>query len=321
MKNAARFTLAAALAIAAPLFGQSTEDHPLNTPPPPHTTSATPQNDQPRMFRSEVRLQWHLFENFFQAADNAPQEDVNAISTQYRATLRPWARPLNFYASVDLLHYTNLDRDNSYGGRIGAQYNGDVHSIDAYIDRGENRASFDVGDRTAIANITSWGADYSYRVTKNWQVAADVSGDQQRFTIETGNESDYQAIGGSVRYRGFGRLFSPRIGYVTGQQNVANGQDDYDDRYWYVQVISVPVRNLYLSVRYRDRDRDYETSTITSPNYNRHDDRHQWVLSGNYRLTERLGLSTYFAHETVDSSRIGRDYDANLLLLGLTIGF
>jgi hypothetical protein len=321
VKNAVRFVLAAALVVTAPLFAQSTDDRPVNAPPPSTTNSGTAQNEQPRMFRSELRLQYHVFGNFFQAPDNAPQEDVNAISTQYRATIRPWARPLDLYAHVDFLHYTNLDRDNSYGGRIGAQYNGEVHSFDAYVDRGENRASFDVGDRTAIANITSFGADYSYRITKDWQVAADVSGDQQRFTIETGNESDYNALGASVRYRGFGRMFSPRVGYVTGHLNVANGQDDYDDQYWYLQVISVPMRNLYLSVRYRQRDRDYETSTITSPNFGRHDDRAQWVLSGNYRLTDRLGLSSYFAHETVDSSRPGRDYDANLLLLGLTIGF
>ncbi|HEX8618819.1 MAG TPA: hypothetical protein VF911_14645, partial [Thermoanaerobaculia bacterium] len=244
------FAIAIALAATVPLFAQTDEEE-RNRPAEP-TNSATPVNAAPSIWRQELRLQGQVFGNFFQASDESLEEDVTAATTQYRATVKPWAtRPIEFYAHADYQHYISIDRDNSYGGGIGANYNGSVHSFGAFIDRGENRASFDVGDQTAIANITMFGADYSYRLTPDWELKADVNFDQQRYSVQTGTESDSQAFGASVRYRGFGRLFSPRLGYVAGTRDAVNPTDSYDDTYWYLQVISVPHPRVYLTARYR----------------------------------------------------------------------
>jgi hypothetical protein len=320
VKKAVIFAIAAALAVAAPLFAQTDEEERVRPAEP--TTSATPVNATPSIWRQEIRLQGQVFGNFFQASDDRLAEDVTAVSTQYRATVKPWGtRPIEFYGHVDYQHYVSIDRDNSYGGGVGATYNGNVHSFGAYIDRGENRASFDVGDQTAIANITMFGADYSYRLTRDWELKADATFDQQRYSLQTGNESDFQAFGASVRYRGFGRIFSPRLGYVAGTRDAVDPRDSYDDTYWYLQVISVPHPRLYLSARYRDRLRDYTTSDPTSSSFGREDERTQWMLSANYRLTDHVGVSTYYAREATDSSRVGRDFDVDLLLVGLTYGF
>jgi hypothetical protein len=314
------FILAAALVVAVPLFAQTDEE---NRPHPAEpTTSATPLQATPSIWRQEIRLQGQVFGNFFQATDDRLAEDVTALTTQYRATVKPLSdKPYEFYGHADYQHYTSIDRDNSYGGGVGMNYNGDVHSFGAYVERGENRASFDVGDQTAIANITTFGADYTYRVTRDWDLKADASFDKQRFSLETGNESDGQAFGASVRYRGFGRIFSPRVGYVAGTRDAVNPNDSYDDTYWYLQVISVPHPNVYLSARYRDRLRDYSTNDVTSSSFGREDQRTQWMLSANYRLTTHVGLSAYYATEATDSSRVGRDFDTDFLLVGVTFGF
>ncbi len=325
LKNVPVFAVVVALAWGAPLLAQTTQTTPSGRPNDPTTPTVTvppPAATQPRLFRSELRLSGITFSNFFQVADDEGRERVNAIITQYRGTLKPWAqRPLEFFGHVDFQRYVNLQRENSYGGGVGMNYNGERHQLGAFLDRGENRAAFDVGDQTAIANVTIFGLDYSFRPNKVWEIELDASREAQRFSVETGNENDYDALGGGVRYRGFGYKFHPRVGYVVTRRDSRNDSDSFDGNYWYLGFVSAPHRRVYLSLAWRQHTRDYSTSNPASANFGREDDRGQLVFAGVVRVTDRIGLSSYYSRESVDSTRAGRDFSGDYLILGVNYGF
>lgn len=325
MKNVSVIAVVVALALGAPLLAQSTQTAPTGRPNDPATPTVTvqpPAAAQPRLFRSELRLSGITFSNFFQLPEGQDSERVNALITQYRGTLKPWAkRPLEFFGHIDFQRYMNLQRENSYGGGVGMNYNGERHQLGAFLDRGENRAAFDVGDQTAIANVTIFGLDYAFRATKDWEIELDASREAQRFSVQTGNENDYDALGAGVRYRGFGYKFNPRVGYVTTQRKSQNDADSFDGNYWYVGFVSAPHSRVYLSLAYRDHVRDYSTRNAASPNFHRKDDRAQIVFAGVVRLTDRVGLSSYYSREAVESTRAGRDFSGDYLILGVNYGF
>lgn len=285
------------LTVAAPMLAQPAE------------------SDTFRVFRSEVELQAYRFGNFFQARAGEPERSMNAFGAEYRAAYRRTAEAPDYYGSVNVLNYSGNETELAYGVRVGTSHYGSVHSYNAYLDRQENGYSFDVGDdQTATANITTAGVNYGYRITKDWQVGADGYFERQRFDVETGSENDYHSIGGQVRYRGFGQVFQPRVGYVVGERDVRNGNGSYDDSYWYVQVNSQPTPAFNGSVRYRSRTRDYQ-------NVDREDDRGQWTVRGTYRINPRLALTGSYGAEDVQSSLPGRDFQTDGLFFGLIVGF
>lgn len=273
------------------------------------------QSKTPRTFRSDVRLAGYRFGNFFQAAGGAPEADVTALGLELRAAYRPWSHPTDLYAHTEFLSFTSHNVRNTYAGRLGIAHYGPVHQVNAYIDRAENRASFDVGDTTATGDVTALDVDYSYRVTPDWQLGAETRHERQRFSVGgTGRDNDYSAFGGSVRYRGFGWHFSPSIGYVTGERSVDNERDSYDDSYWFAQVTYQPHERLYTSLRYRDRTRDYQTIDRT-------DDRGSWTATVVLTQTEHLSWLVYYSREDVHSSQPGRDFASDVLIGGVTWAF
>jgi hypothetical protein len=292
-----RLTIACVIALAAtPLVAQ------------PHETA------EHRVFRSEVELQLYNFGNFFQARQGLPEESINGYGAEYRAAYRTAPDAPDFYGSLNLLRYGGAASETSYGGRVGVSKYGNVHSYNVYLARQENGYAFEVGDETAAANITTLGGSYSYRVTRKWQAGVDTYFDRQRFDLHTGFENDYKSIGFQVRYRGFGNVLQPRIGYVTGQRDVETASQSYDESYWYIQLTTVPIPQLSASIRYRDRTRDYQ-------NVDRTDDREQWLLRGTWRQNDRLGWTASYGQESTHSSRPGNDFDTDVGFVGVIIGF
>lgn len=287
--------LLAAIVITLPLCAQPMENDP-----------------ETRIFRHEIELQLYRFGNFFQAREGEPEEDVNGIGAEYRAGWRLAPGRPDVYAALNVLSYSDNAGETSYGGRIGTSYYGEVHSFNVSLDRQENGYSFDVGDRTASANITSLGGQYTYRVARDWEAGAETYLEWQRFNVETGSENDYQSIGVMVRYRGLGRMFRPRIGYVVGNRDVEDATESYDDRFWYVQIDSAPYARLNASLRYRGRTRDYAA---------RSDDRDQWRLRAQLRQSQRLAWTVSYGRESVASSEPGRNFDTDVFFAGLIVGF
>jgi hypothetical protein len=287
---------AAALLVALPLTAQ------------PRSSST------PRTFRSEVILQGYVFGNYFQAPDDADAESVNAYSLEYRAAWRPWVTPTDIYGHLDYINYTTLDGESTISGRLGVAHAGPKHEYNVFLDRASDRPSFEL-EETVAADTTMFNADYAYRITDDWQLGAEAMLESQTFDGgDNGQENDYSAVGISVRYRGFSRVFSPSIGYVTGGREFNDDSGSYDDEYWWVRVASSPHPRVYATLRYRDRTREYQ-------NVARTDDRHQWTANVSFRQTERISWSAYYARESVDTTRVNRDFTRDVLLLSLGFSF
>lgn len=266
-----------------------------------------------RPFRSEVELQFFRFGNFFQASEGTPERSVNGLGAEYRAAWRRTETAPDLYAHVNVLRYSGGASDTSYSGRVGIVHYGRVHSYNLYVDRMENGYAFDLEETEATANITSLSGYYLHRITPDWQVGANAYLERQRFDVQTGIENDYRSMGVQARYRGFGKLVQPRVGYVRGEREVDNPNGSYDEDYWYVQLVSQPFPRTTVSLRYRDRTRDYQ-------NIRREDDRDQWLARAAWRQNERLAWAASLALEEISSSS-GRNYDTTTLYLGWVYGF
>jgi hypothetical protein len=275
---------------------------------------------EPGGFRSDIRLQGWVFGNFYYTADDDLKEDVAAYRTELRTAWRPGPRPLNIYTHVNYLVYDAPGRDPSYGVRLGLAEDTEQQTYNFFIDRAENRASVDVGDRVAIANVTLFGGEYSRRITEDWQLGAEMAHERQRFSIESDQENDYTALTGSVRYRGFGYKFSPSAGYGIGRRSSANTAEESDDDHWFAQIAVIPHPRVYMSLRYRQGARDYLVDVPVSSNFRRHDDRPQWTFSGSVRVSDRVNGLVYFSRENMSSSVPNRDVETYYLILGLAIG-
>ena len=280
-------------------------------------TSLNAQPDyrgKPRSLRSELQMQAFHFDNFFQARGDAPEVDMDALGFEYGVAYRLEEDSPDFFGALYAINYSREGTETSFGGRVGMARYGSKHSFYGYVDRMQNGYAFDIEETTANANITSLYGFYSYRVVPDWQLGVSTYNDWTSFDRTTGFEGTYNQIEGEVRYRRFGPIFEPRIGYAIGERDVDNNEDSYDHRHWFVQVGTRPLERLELSLRYRDRSRDYQ-------NIDREEDRGQVQLRGVYRHTDRLATTATFTHETVDSSIPGRGFNTSRLFAGFTIGF
>jgi hypothetical protein len=270
--------------------------------------------------RTELRLNGWMFENFFQASEPASEEDVSALGAELRVAgggRSGWSP----YARANYLKYDDEGLDSTYGGRVGLALDSNPHSFDVYADHQLDRPTFDIGDVFDRADVTTVAAEYRNRITRSWDLGVEGQFQQQSFQELTSKDNEFTGFGASVRYRGFGSIFSPEIGFMMGEREVDDPSETYDQNDTYIQVRSTPVDALYLSVRYRMREREYTTGDPLASSFGRTDDRDQLSLSGDWKLTPRLTLNGYFANEKSDSSREGRDFDTGLYMLGLTIGF
>ncbi|HVS33091.1 MAG TPA: hypothetical protein VMS98_16715 [Thermoanaerobaculia bacterium] len=283
-------------------------------------TAATPlvaQPDyrgQPRSFRSEIQIQVFRFDNFFQARGGAPEVDMNAAGFEYGVAYRQEENGPDLFGALYAINYARQGTETSFGGRIGMSRFGSVHSFYVYLDRLQNGYAFDIEETTANADITALYGLYTYRIVPDWQVGLSTYNDWTSFDVETGFEGRYNQLEAEVRYRGFGRIFEPRIGYAVGDRDVENNTDSFSHRHWFVQVSTRPVERLDLSLRYRHRTRDYK-------NLEREEDRGQVQLRALFRHTDRLASVATFTRENVNSSLPGRDFSTGRLFAGLTVGF
>ena len=259
-------------------------------------------------------MQAFLFDNFFQARGGVPEEDVSAAGFEYVTAYRFEETGPDLFGALYAINYGSEGTETSFGGRVGAARYGSVHSFYGYVDRMQNGYAFDIEETTANANITALYAFYSYRFAPEWQAGVSTYNELTSFDVETGFEGTYNQLEGELRYRGFGRIFEPRIGLAIAEREVDNEIDSYDHRHWFVQASTRPVERLELSLRYRDRTRSYQ-------NVDREEDRGQVQFRAIFRHTPRLATTATFTHENVNSSIPGRDFETSRFFAGFTIGF
>lgn len=257
-----------------------------------------------------VRGNFQMYENFFQAPEGEPGEDMTALQAEAGANLN-LTSALTAFGTVHLLHFNDDVLEDSPGVRVGLR--GDVrpHAFEAYAEVLSNRPSFEL-DEFAGADIRRVHGEYSYRLLDDWQLGVDADLEQQEFDNDL-RDNDFVGFGPSVRWRG-SRIFSPELGFRIGERDVNDANQTYDQREWYLQIRSQPIQPLYLSARYRDRKRDYQ-------NVDREDDRRQIAFGADYTVNEHLVLNVYRAREDVDSSREGRDFESGFWLAGVTWRF
>jgi hypothetical protein len=272
----------------------------------------------PGTFRSEARLQFWRFGNFDQVSDPALEKEVRAVGLELRGAWHPARVPFDVYAHVNYLNW-DADRDDSYGVRVGAAMESEVQEFNVFLDRAENRATFDVGDTVANAAVTTVSGEYSRRFG-DWQPGVEATYEEQRFDVSgTGLDNRYSAVGANVRYRGFGWKFTPGAGFVTGDRISDDDEESYDDQTWYAQLIFIPVPRFYLSLQYRDRARDYTTLDPLHGNFGRNDDRPQWIVVSSLKITGRVTGILYYSNEDVQSTLAGRDFQSDILILFLAV--
>lgn len=274
---------------------------------------AQDQADPDPLWQFWVKGQTQHYANFFQRAEGQAQDDVQALYGEAGASVTlSRTAPLRAYGNVNVMQFSESDLSTSPGIRVGLRLDGRPHAFDVRAEQLLDRPSFDIGDEFDRADITNLAGEYSYRVTRDWQVSLEGEYQKQDIEVTTLRDNDFLGAGAAVRWRG-SRLFSPEIGFRSGRREVEDDTLSYDQDEMYLQIRSAPTPEIYISARYRDRGREYTSG--------REDDRRQITASVDWSMTPTLIWNFYGSHETVKVNRAGRDFDTALYILGITKRF
>ena len=266
-----------------------------------------PQNDP--VWQFWVRGNGQLYENFFQSANDG--ENVTALQGEAGASLGV-SPGIRVYGSANYLHFLDDNIEGSPGVRVGVRGDRRPHGFDVYAEHLSNRPSFDL-DEFQGADISRLNGEYSYRFLDDWQASVDGELEQQSFDEAPERDNDFHQLGAAIRWRG-SRVFSPEIGFRTGERQVEDDLQSYDQNEKYLQIRSQATERLYLSVRFRDRKRDYQNTA-------REDERRQIAVSADYTLFPDVILNFYGTREWVDTTQPGRDFTSGLFFAGMTYRF
>lgn len=271
-----------------------------------------------RRFRADLRLNSLWFDNFFQAPEGTPQQNVDALAGELRL-VAPLGETVEGYSNLNYTRYED-PLEASQGVTAGLRSAGRTHGFDLFGEYLTNRPSGDVGELVEQADIRRAAGEYSYRVTRDWQLTALGDYQQQDFDISQGKDNTFVDFGGAVRYRGFGGVFSPEIGATFGERDADDPDEDHDQRDLFLKIRSAPASWAYLSFRYRHRTRDYSIADPLATNFGREDTRKQWVATADLRTGDILTWNLYYSYEDAESSRVEREFTTSLFAAGVTVG-
>lgn len=271
-----------------------------------------------RRFRADLRLNGMLFDNFFQAPEGLPQEDVDARAAELRLAA-PLFEAAEAYANLSYITYDD-PLEESPGVTAGLRSSGRPHGFDVFAEHLADRPTGDVGELVEQADISRLAGEYSFRAGDDWQLSGLGTVERQDFTLTPGKDNDFVDLGGAVRYRGFGSRFSPEIGATFGDRDADDADEDHRQRDLFLKIRSAPVRWAYLSLRYRHRTRDYSIDDPGASNFEREDTRQQWSLTADLQTGEILTWNLYYAYEDAESTRRTREFTTSLFVAGVTIG-
>lgn len=275
---------------------------------------------------NEPRLEWEAralgfrYENFFQAPDGAPEEDVDATRVEGRLSyrLRPGGAMALFGTAGFTAYGQDLEDSTSFG--VGLESETRRREWILGLEHTRDQPVFDVGDEFDRADVLRLAGSYGYRITDAWEVTGLGEWRRQDFDITTGKDNDLYSVGGAIRYRGWGYTFSPEVGVETGRRDADDPNEDHDQQDVWLKVRSVPMPPLYLSLRYRHRIRDYTIDDPAASNFDRQDDRDDWTLSARYQLTDWAALDLYYNYLDADSDKESRVFTTQILGFGVTFG-
>lgn len=273
----------------------------------PHGTS------QPGESRSELKILGYHFDNFFQVTSPAPETNVNALASEYRFAYRPTASPTEVFAHVNFIDYNASGLSTSYGARLGVNHVGKNDDFRVFVDRQQHRPSFEVGNTFGQANQTMLSAEYDHHFG-DWQLGGEGQRQMQRFPADARRNNDYNELGLTARYKGFGWHFTPEAGVYDGKRTVNVATETYRETGFYVQGAYIPTPHVYLSLQIFDRNRDYSNVVRTE---------RRPGLSGvvDFKTSPRLSWLIYYSLERVRSSFPGDHFNDDLIIFGPEIRF
>lgn len=301
--------LLAALLMATPASAQT-----------PKQPAPTPTPAPPDRVEAYARFGALLFDNFFQAPDGSPEEDVAGATLEGGLSLAlQERRPLRAYAEGDYTLYHDLDP--SAGIRAGVRLEERKQSFDLAVQYLANRPSREVRDEFDRADTLSVYGEYSHRVHEDFELTALAELRHETLELSADKDNDVYGLGGAVRYRGFGSKFSPEVGFRLGGRDVVDDNEDISQRELFLRLRWVPAPPFYLTCRYRHRSRDYSIADPAASNFGREDARDQLVATADWRRGKALVFNLYYALEDSDSSRSTGNFTTQMLSLGVTLLF
>lgn len=277
----------------------------------------------PEGSRTEGRLR--LFparhENFFQKADGEPKLDVDTMLLDARIThdlgradgWRGYLAPRYTFFEDDL--------DDSSGALLGFRFDGRPHAADIGLRYEQDRPAFDVGDEFDQANVMTLEAEYGWRFTDAWELGLLGTARRQEFDRRPIKDNDVVRGGVSLRFRGWGYVLSPEIGFETGHRDADDANQVRDSTRLWVMFRSLATEKLYLTLRYRRRHYEYTIDDPLESNFRREDDRDQWTLSVNYTVARRVTLQAYYDYLDADSDKPSRIFTSQLIGVGTSVHF
>lgn len=279
-----------------------------------------PAAKKPDRFEAHVKLAGLFFDNFFQAPEGSPEEDVLGASVEGGLAVQVREEsPLKAYLEADYIIYQ--DFDPSTGITAGLRREGKPHAWDVSAQYLKGRPSREVRDEFDRADVLGVSGQYSYRVTEDFEVIGLGEYRHETFELSEDKANDVYNLGAALRYRGFGWRFSPEIGFRLGGRDVVVGDEDFSQREAFVRLRWSPTSALYLTLRYRRRSRDYSVEDPRAANFGREDTRKQLTATADWRHGASLTWNLYYALEDSDSTRPVGVFRTQMLSLGFTIGF
>ena len=270
-------------------------------------------------YEGHLRIGGLYFDNFFQTSPGGPEENVGAARLEGRVGRRlRRASPIQAYGEADYVRYSAFDP--SHGITLGLQQEARPRGFDVsayYLAGRPSREAGDVLDRTAVRGLNG---EYSYRVSDDVEVLGIGEYRHESFELAADEALDVYNLGGAVRYRGFGRRFSPEVGVRLGARSATNTNEDLTQRELSVRVRSAATRDLYLTFRLRHRRRPYSVDDPGASNFERVDRRKQWTATADWKRAP-LTWNLYYSLEDSASTRPTGVFRTQLLALGVTLPF
>jgi opacity protein-like surface antigen len=268
----------------------------------------------------EIRLNSVFFGNFFQAPDGSPQQSVRAGSGEFYVSRNlnrlPQLRP---YAWGNLVGYDALEPSGGMTG--GVRWENTPHAVDIAAGYQLHSPRFDVGDEFDHANAVDLGGEYSYRAHRNVEITAASGYRRESYSRDSRKDSQGYELEGALRYRGFGRRFSPEVGIGRSRTDAVVDDEDHRERALRVQLRAVPMSSLSLSARYQYRIRNYVAQDSSSRNFEREDQRHQAAAGADIRTGRNWSLNFRYTYQDANSSRQRRAFTSQTLSAGLSFRF
>ncbi len=269
--------------------------------------------------RLELRLDvgGTSYDNFHQAPDGEPQEEVLAAVAEARLTWKPRPRqPFKGYVEAARLEYDVLPSSSAYGA--GLRLEGARHGFDLSSHLARGRSAPGIGDVVETADILRHRGRYSLRSDRwEWWLGAERL--DQRFDAVPQRRSELGAIGTGLVLRTFGRAFAPEIGAWRLERDSTTDSADYRGDEIYGRLRFSPLRTFAFEVLYQQERRDYVTPDPDAGNFERRDRRDRWTLRTEVLLHSVLAWNLQYYWLEGDSTREGRAFTSEGFATGLTV--